>query len=104
KEIVNLGGTMRLGSYACRLAPGSRAAAAYGKEIIYERHRHRFELNNSYRSHLESRGLVASGIWPDGDLVEIIELENHPWFVGTQFHPEFTSRPNRPHPLFREFV
>lgn len=104
KEIVNLGGTMRLGSYPCQLSPGSRAFAAYGKTVIHERHRHRFEVNNAYLSLFESRGLVATGVWPDGDLVEIIELDNHPWFVGTQFHPEFTSRPNRTQPLFRDFI
>jgi len=106
KDIENLGGTMRLGSYPCVLAPGTLAAKAYGQERIDERHRHRFEFNNVYREKLSSRGLVLSGLSPDGKLVEIIELgpEDHPWFCATQFHLEFKSRPNRPHPLFRDFV
>jgi CTP synthase len=103
-DITDKGGTMRLGGYPCVLTPGSRAAAAYGAEQISERHRHRFEFNNKYRRLLESAGLVISGQSPDGRLVEIVELRDHPWFVGTQFHPEFLSRPNRPHPLFRDFV
>ncbi|MEN9934876.1 MAG: hypothetical protein RLZZ387_1455 [Chloroflexota bacterium] len=103
-DITDKGGTMRLGGYPCALTPGSHAAEAYGSEIITERHRHRFEFNNKYRRLLESAGLVISGQSPDGRLVEIIELRDHPWFVGTQFHPEFLSRPNRPHPLFRDFI
>ena len=104
KEIAEKGGTMRLGLYPCKLVPGSKAQAAYGEEIIYERHRHRYEFNNIFREELQEAGLIFSGISPDGRLVEIIELSHHPWFVATQFHPEFKSRPNRPHPLFREFV
>ena len=98
------GGTMRLGLYPCHVQPGTRAAEAYGADVVYERHRHRLELNNAYRETLEEHGMVFSGLSPDGRLVEIAELADHPWFVGTQFHPEFRSRPNRPHPLFREFV
>ena len=87
-----------------RLTPGSKAAAAYGAEVIYERHRHRFEVNNRYRQTLEAAGMVLSGQSPDGRLVEIVELRDHPWFVASQFHPEFKSRPDRPHPLFDGFV
>jgi len=104
KEIAEKGGTMRLGLYPCKLASDTRAQGAYGEEIIYERHRHRYELNNFFREELQEAGLMFSGISPDGRLVEIIEFRNHPWFVATQFHPEFKSRPNRPHPLFREFI
>lgn len=104
KEIDKMGGTMRLGSYPCKLEPGTHAYKAYGEELINERHRHRYELNNFYRAALSDFGLVFSGILPDGYLVEIIELRDHPWFVATQFHPEFKSRPNRPHPLFRDFI
>jgi len=98
------GGTMRLGLYPARLTPGSKANAVYGTELIYERHRHRFEVNNSYRPLLEAAGMVLSGQSPDGRLVEIIELKDHPWFVASQFHPEFRSRPDRPHPLFDGFI
>ena len=98
------GGTMRLGLYPCHLTPGTRAAEAYGTDVVFERHRHRLEFNNSYREVLEENGMVFSGLSPDGRLVEIAELADHPWFVGTQFHPEFRSRPNRPHPLFRDFL
>jgi CTP synthase len=104
RDIENKGGTMRLGVYPCKLLPGSRAAAAYGEALIYERHRHRFEFNNHYRDRLGDAGVVFSGTSPNGRLVEIIELRDHPFFVGSQFHPEFRSRPNRPHPLFREFM
>lgn len=104
RDITDKGGTMRLGVYPCTLKPGSRAAAAYGADQVMERHRHRFEFNNAYREVLESAGLVISGLSPDGRLVEIVELRDHPWFVGSQFHPEFLSRPNRPHPLFRGFL
>lgn len=104
KEIEDLGGTMRLGLYPCKLAKDTRAFEAYGEEIIYERHRHRYEVNNEYRELLAEKGLVISGLSPDERLVEMIELKDHPWFVGCQFHPEFKSRPNRPHPLFRDFV
>lgn len=98
------GATMRLGSYPCFLARGSLAHQAFGTDAITERHRHRFEVNNSYRDVLEKNGLRFTGIWPEGNLVEIIELENHPWFLAVQFHPELKSRLTRPHPLFREFV
>jgi CTP synthase len=98
------GGTMRLGAYPCQLVPGTRAAAAYNASLVHERHRHRFEFNNEFREVLTKGGLIASGLSPDGRLVEISELADHPWMMGTQFHPEFTSRPNRPHPLFRDFV
>jgi len=104
KKVVAKGGTMRLGVYPCRLVPGTLARAAYGAEVVEERHRHRFEVNNAYRDRLAAAGLRTAGVWPDGDLVEIMELDDHPWFVGTQFHPEFKSRPTRPHPLFRDFV
>jgi CTP synthase (EC 6.3.4.2) len=103
-DIENKGGTLRLGLYPCRLKEGTKAHAAYGQDVIYERHRHRYEFNNSYREILEQKGLVISGISPDGRLVEIVELKGHPWFVAVQFHPEFKSRPTRPHPLFREFI
>ncbi len=104
RDIENKGGTMRLGVYPCKLVPGSQAATAYGEALIYERHRHRFEFNNHYRDRLAEAGVVFSGTSPNGRLVEIIELRDHPFFVGSQFHPEFRSRPNRPHPLFREFM
>jgi CTP synthase len=103
-DITDKGGTMRLGAYPCVLEPGTLAAEAYGTNMITERHRHRFEFNNSYRDQLEQAGLIVSGHSPDGRLVEIVELRDHPWFLGTQFHPEFLSRPNRPHPLFSAFV
>ena len=98
------GGTMRLGLYTCELVPDTHAAIAYGSPDVRERHRHRFEFNNRYRATLSEAGLVPSGLSPDGTLVEISELADHPWMVGTQFHPEFASRPNRPHPLFRDFM
>jgi len=104
KNIEDKGGTMRLGSYKCRLKVGSKAHKAYKKKIIYERHRHRYELNNDYRDKLEKAGLVVTGINPDKNLAEIVEIKNHPWFVAVQFHPEFKSRPDRPHPLFRDFI
>jgi CTP synthase len=104
KHVEEKGGTMRLGSYPCLLLPGSKAEAAYGERIIQERHRHRFEFNNDFRQVMEAAGMVFSGISPDGRLVEIVEIKDHPWFVACQFHPEFKSRPNRPHPLFRDFV
>ena len=104
RDMEDKGGTMRLGLYPARLTPGSRAAAVYGQEVIYERHRHRFEVNNRYRQTLEAAGMIVSGQSPDGRLVEIVELADHPWFVASQFHPEFKSRPERPHPLFDGFV
>jgi CTP synthase len=104
RELEDKGGTMRLGLYPARLTPGSKAAQAYGEEVVYERHRHRFEVANRYREALEAAGMVLSGQSPDGRLVEIVELKDHPWFVASQFHPEFKSRPDRPHPLFAGFV
>jgi CTP synthase len=104
KDIEDMGGTMRLGLYPCKLVPGSLAAGCYGEELVYERHRHRYEFNNEYREQIEAAGLRISGTSPDGRLVEMVELPGHPWFLAVQFHPEFTSRPNRPQPLFREFV
>jgi CTP synthase len=104
RDVANLGGTMRLGLQPCKLVPGSRAHRAYGEELVYERHRHRFEFNNEYREVLQENGLVYSGLSPNGRLVEVIELADHPWFVASQFHPEFRSRPQRAHPLFREFI
>jgi CTP synthase len=104
RDMEEKGGTMRLGLYPARLTPGTRAAEAYGTEVIYERHRHRFEVNNAYRDALEGAGMILSGQSPDGRLVEIVELRDHPWFVASQFHPEFRSRPDRPHPLFSGFV
>ncbi|MGB3128245.1 MAG: CTP synthase [Dehalococcoidia bacterium] len=98
------GGTMRLGLYPCQLVPNTHAAAAYNTNMVQERHRHRFEFNNDFREVLTKAGLIPSGLSPDGKLVEISELANHPWMLGTQFHPEFASRPNRPHPLFRDFI
>jgi CTP synthase len=102
-DIVDKGGTMRLGLYPCVLKPGTKAAAAYGQEQVMERHRHRLEFNNKYRELFEKAGMIVSGQSPDGRLVEIVELRDHPWFVASQFHPEFLSRPYRPHPLFRDF-
>jgi CTP synthase len=104
KEVEDMGGTMRLGADPVRLVEGTRAHAAYGEPIIYERHRHRYEVNNQLRGRLASRGMVFSGTSPDGRLVEVIELPDHEWFCASQYHPEFKSRPNRPQPLFREFV
>jgi len=104
RELEDKGGTMRLGLYPAKLTPGSKAAEAYGAEVIYERHRHRFEVNNQYRERLEGAGMLLSGQSPDGRLVEIVELRDHPWYVASQFHPEFKSRPDRPHPLFTGFV
>jgi CTP synthase len=104
RAVSEKGGTMRLGSYTCRIAEGSLAHKAYGEAEVRERHRHRYEFNNTYRDVLTSQGLVLSGLSPDGRLVEIVELRDHPWFVATQFHPEFTSRPHHPHPLFSGFV
>ncbi len=104
KEIEDLGGTMRLGAQAVELVDGTRAAEAYGVAVVHERHRHRYEVNNQYRQQLADGGLVFSGTFQQGRLVEIVELPDHPWFVASQFHPEFKSRPTRPAPLFREFV
>jgi CTP synthase len=104
RDVSNLGGTMRLGAYAARLRPGSKVAQAYGTTEISERHRHRWEVNNSYRDVLAEYGLRLSGQSPDGGLVELIELPDHPWFIGCQFHPELKSRPTRPHTLFSGFI
>jgi CTP synthase len=101
---VEMGGTMRLGLYPCQLVPGTKAAEAYGQTLVDERHRHRFEVNNDYRDQLAEAGLIVSGHSPDGKLAEIMELCDHPFFVGVQFHPEFKSRPTRPHPLFYQFI
>ncbi len=103
-EVHDVGGTMRLGSYPCKVVLGTKGHAAYGEEVIYERHRHRYEVNNAYRQQLVDAGLVISGISPDEKLVEMVELPDHPWFVGNQGHPEFKSRPTRPAPLFRDFI
>lgn len=104
KDIDELGGTMRLGAYPCKVTEGSNAYEAYKDSLIYERHRHRYEYNNEYREQLVNAGLKITGVSPDERLVEMVEIEDHPWFVGVQFHPEFKSRPNRVHPLFRDFV
>jgi CTP synthase len=104
KAIADMGGTMRLGLYPCHLQPDTCAGTAYSQNIVHERHRHRFELNNAYRDVLQEAGMRFSGLSPDGRLVEIAEIADHPFMVGTQFHPEFTSRPNRPHPLFVSFL
>ena len=104
RAITHLGGTQRLGAYLCRLQPGSQAHRAYKADVVSERHRHRYEVNNNYRELLTSHGLVISGTSPDGGLVEAIELPHHPWFVAVQCHPEFQSKPTRPHPLFRDFI
>ncbi|MBA7707733.1 CTP synthase [subsurface metagenome] len=104
KDKENKGGTMRLGNYPCQLIDGSCAASAYGQSLVHERHRHRYEFNNQFRAQLEKAGMVYSGLSPDGKLVELCELANHPWMVSCQFHAEFGSRPSHPHPLFREFI
>ena len=104
KRIKNMGGTMRLGAFDCALRPGSLAATSYGSETISERHRHRYEYNNDYRARLEEAGLAATGVNPELDLVEVVEVPEHPFFIGVQYHPEFKSRPLEPHPLFRDFV
>ena len=104
RDVREMGGTMRLGNYPCHVMPGTKAASAYGTEEIVERHRHRFEFNNAYRESLQEVGVLASGLSPDGRLVEIVENVDHPFMIGVQFHPEFRSRPQKPHPLFRDFV
>ena len=104
RNIADKGGTMRLGNWVCCLSPGTKAYQAYGEAIVFERHRHRYEFNNEFRKRVESHGMVLSGRSADNSLIEVIELADHPWFVASQFHPEFKSRPNRPHPLFRDFV
>jgi CTP synthase len=104
KEIKNLGASMRLGAYPCKLSKSSHSFKSYKKDIISERHRHRYEFNNKYRKSFEKQGMVFAGINTGQSLVEIIELKDHPWFVACQFHPEFKSKPDRAHPLFRSFV
>ena len=106
KNATNKGGTMRLGTYKCRLQPNTISASLYKADMINERHRHRYEMNNEFRAILQEKGLVVSGTSPDGELVEIVELSQnaHPFFVASQFHPEFQSKPNRPHPLFSGFI
>jgi CTP synthase len=104
KDVKEKGGTMRLGSYRCRLKKGSKAFQAYGELNIEERHRHRFEINNRFRDILEKSGMSITGVNPEKNLAEIIEIDDHPWFLAVQFHPEFKSRPDKPHPLFRDFI
>jgi len=104
KKIKDLGGTMRLGAYPCKIKKGSLTYLAYGKGLVHERHRHRYEFNNIYKKSFEKKGMVFSGIYPNKNLVEIIELKGHPYFVAVQFHPEFKSKPDRSHPLFRDFI
>jgi len=108
RDVTDMGATMRLGAYPCRLVKGSKAAEIYKTRDISERHRHRFEVNNEYRDQLSESGLLLSGLSPDGELVEMVELDpkvhEHPWFIGCQFHPEFKSRPTAPHPLFASFI
>jgi CTP synthase len=104
QDVENKGGTMRLGLDPCKLAENSISRALYQEEVIYERHRHRYEFNNHYRKQLEEAGMVLAGVSPDDKLVEIVEVEDHPWFVASQFHPEFKSRPNKPHPIFTGFI
>lgn len=104
KEVVQLGGTMRLGKYPCKIYPDTLAASIYQEPLVYERHRHRYEVNNDYREALEKAGVIFSGRSPDNHIVEMMELKDHPWYLAVQFHPEFKSRPNRPHPLFQSFV
>ena len=104
QQVVDMGGTMRLGTFACKLKNGSQAHKAYKAGLIHERHRHRFEFNNKYREAIEQAGLLVSGLLEDQALCEITEVEDHPWMVGVQFHPEFKSKPTAPHPLFKAFV
>ncbi len=104
KDIEEMGGTMRLGLYPCKLDEKSKTFAIYNDELVYERHRHRYEVNNEYREQIKKSGMVTAGLSPDERLVEIVEIPEHPWYIGVQFHPEFKSRPNRPHPLFRDFI
>ena len=99
-----MGGTMRLGAYKCNLSPRSLAAKVYGKTLISERHRHRFEFNNQFRELFEKKGMTATGVNKERNLVEILEIKNHPWFIGVQYHPEFKSKPLAPHPLFSAFI
>jgi CTP synthase len=104
KNVTDKGGTMRLGAHVATLAPESRAAAAYGATVISERHRHRYEFNNVYRQQFAANGMAIAGLSPDGSLVEVVEIPDHPWFIAVQYHPEFKSQPIKPHPLFAEFI
>jgi CTP synthase len=104
KNVTDLGGSMRLGAQPCHIVPGTKAEQVYGERVVYERHRHRYEVNPAYHDALSGKGMVFSGLSPDGRLVEIVELEGHPFFMAGQFHPELRSRPTRPHPLFRDFI
>jgi CTP synthase len=104
QKVTKMGGTMRLGAQPCQLKMGSKAQKLYGAFVIHERHRHRYEFNDAYRQQFEDAGFIIAGTSPDGDLVEIIELRDHPYFVASQFHPEFQSKPNQPHPLFKGFI
>ena len=104
KNLRDKGGTMRLGAYPCRIVKGTRTYEAYNSTLVHERHRHRYEFNNKYKALFEKKGLTMAGICDDRDLVEIIEISEHPWFIGVQFHPEFQSKPLAPHPLFKKFV
>jgi len=104
RSVTNKGGTMRLGAYECVFTPGGRAAEIYGKDVISERHRHRYEFNPEYLEQFQEKGLKAGGLSPDGNLVEMVEYQDHPWFIGCQFHPEFKSRPMDPHPLFVSYI
>jgi CTP synthase len=104
REVTDKGGTMRLGAYYAVLQPGTKVSKAYGEPVVSERHRHRYEFNSAYRARFEEAGFICSGTSPDKRLVEFIELQDHPFWVGTQAHPEFKSRPDRPHPLFRELI
>ncbi len=104
RRVTKKGGTMRLGAMPCQLLVGSKASTLYGAFVVNERHRHRYEFNNAYRARYEAAGFVLSGTSPDGKLVELVELADHPFFMGSQFHPEFRSKPHQPHPLFRGFI
>jgi CTP synthase len=104
KKVENLGASMRLGAYNCVLEKGTKAFEAYKNDKISERHRHRYEFNNEYRQQLTQKGFVIAGLNPDQDLVEVVEIKDHPWFVGCQFHPEFKSKPDIAHPLFKGFI
>ena len=104
RDVEDLGGTMRLGLYPCKITDGTLAQKIYGSDLIYERHRHRYEFNNFYRNEIIEKGMVISGQSPNEKLVEMVEIPDHPWYIGVQFHPEFKSRPNRSHPLFASFI
>ncbi len=104
QAVQDLGGTMRLGNYSCKLKPDTKTRKAYGQDVIQERHRHRYEFNNKYKEPMEKHGFIVAGTLDDGLLCEIAEINDHPWMIGTQYHPEFKSKPIAPHPLFRDFV